>query len=77
MVSFHWRKLVYFILPFTVGTEATLLNILGAISEGNLYLKNIAQEQKFDLQDIVTMKNISDAGLARQYFKIGDQVIVP
>ncbi|MDO5346569.1 MAG: DUF6273 domain-containing protein [Lachnospiraceae bacterium] len=59
-----------------VGTEATLLNILGAISEGNLYLKNIAQEQKFDLQNVVTMKNISDAGLARQYFKIGDQVIV-
>lgn len=59
-----------------VGTEATLLNILGAINEGNVFLKNIAQQQVFDVENITTMKNISDAGLARQYFKIGDQVIV-
>ena len=59
-----------------VGTEATLQEILGVLVEENIYLKNIAQQQKFDLGDIVSMKNISDAGMARQFFKVGDQVIV-
>ncbi len=59
-----------------VGTEATLQEILGVLTEGNIYLKNISQQQKFELGNITTMKNISDMGLARKFFKIGDQIIV-
>lgn len=59
-----------------VGTEATLQEILGVLTEGNIYLKNISQQQKFDLENITTLKNISDMGLVRKFFNIGDQVIV-
>lgn len=59
-----------------VGTEATLQEILGLLTEENIYLKNIAQQQKFELTDVQSMKNISDAGLAKDFFKIGDQIVV-
>ena len=59
-----------------VGTEATLRDIWGALGEGKVYLKTIAQQAKWTPENIVAMKNVSDAGLARKYFNIGDQVIV-
>lgn len=59
-----------------VGTEATLKDIWGALGEGKVYLKTIAQQAKWTPENIVAMKNVSDAGLARKYFNIGDQVIV-
>lgn len=59
-----------------VGTEATLQEIKAAIGEGKMYLKTVAMEGKWVPENIVRMKNISDAGLARKYFNIGDQVIV-
>ncbi len=58
-----------------VGTEATLQNILSVLTESNGYLKDIAK-LKFDLNDIHTMKTISNLGMAKQFFNIGDQIVV-
>lgn len=59
-----------------VGTEATLLRVLDAISDGNAYLKYLAEDRMFDVKDLRQMKLISDAGLAKDYFSIGDQITI-
>lgn len=59
-----------------VGTEATLLKLLEAVSDGNAYLKYLAEDRMLDVTDLRKMKLISDAGLAKDYFNIGDQVVV-
>lgn len=59
-----------------VGTEATLLRVLDAISDGNVYLKYLAEDRMFDVKDLRQMKLISDAGLAKDYFSIGDQITI-
>lgn len=59
-----------------VGTEETLLKLLNAVTDGNSYLKYLAEDRMFDVKDLRTMKLISDAGLAKDYFSIGDQIVV-
>ena len=59
-----------------VCTDATLQGILNVLLEENIYLQSIGQSERFALSDIQTMKDISDAGTARQFFKIGDQIVI-
>ena len=59
-----------------VGTENTLLKILDEVSNGNKYLEYLALDRMNEVTDLRRMKQISDAGLAKDYFSIGDQVII-
>ena len=59
-----------------VGSEATMRKIWGALFERKTHIKAATQKEVWTPDSIATIKHISDAGLAKQFLNIGDQIIV-
>jgi hypothetical protein len=64
-------------LNLNIMKEETLKQIADSVNETNVYLKSIARKEKFDITSFKTVQDIVQAELAKKYFSVGDQFILP